>query len=131
MGDPTDNCLSIITTKDGGNTWKKMGCEDLVVVKKGEAAFAASNSNISIFNEHVWIASGGTRARVHHSSDKGASWEVFNTPIIQGKAMTGIYSISFFDEKMGIIFGGDWENKDYNEGNKAITPQRIDRYDRK
>ena len=121
MGDPTDNCLSIIITTDAGNSWKKIPCEILPKVEKGEVAFAASNSNISIYKDHVWIASGGKRARVFHSSDKGKTWEVFNTPILQGKAMTGIYSIDFFDEKIGIVFGGDWEHKDFNEGNKAIT----------
>ena len=121
MGDPTDGCLSIIITRDGGNNWKKLSCEDLPKVDKGEAAFAASNSNISIYKDHVWIASGGKKARVFYSANKGETWEVFNTPIIQGKAMTGIYSIAFFDENVGVVFGGDWENKDFNEGNKAIT----------
>ncbi len=35
--------------------------------------------------------------------------------------MTGIYSIDFFDETTGVIFGGDWEQQEFNEGNKAIT----------
>lgn len=121
IGDPTENCLSVILTRDGGNSWNKISCDNLPPVEKGEAAFAASNSNISIVKDHVWLASGGKRARVFHSPDKGVTWEVFNTPIVQGKAMTGIYSIAFFDEKTGIIFGGDWENKEFNEGNKAIT----------
>lgn len=121
MGDPTEGCLSIITTTDGGNTWNKISCDDLPEITKGEAAFAASNSNISIVDTHVWIATGGKRARVFHSADKGVTWEVFNTPIVQGKTMTGIYSIAFFDAQTGVVFGGDWENKDFNEGNKAIT----------
>lgn len=121
MGDPTAGCLSIIITNDGGTTWTKILCNKLPEVTKGEAAFAASNSNISIVNNHVWIATGGKRARVFHSGDKGATWEVFNTPIIQGNTMTGIYSIAFYDEKLGVVFGGDWDAKMFNEGNKAIT----------
>ena len=121
MGDPTDDCLSIIVTRDGGNTWTKILCDQLPKVEKGEAAFAASNSNIAVYGNHAWIVSGGKRARVFHSADRGKSWEVFDTPIVQGKAMTGIYSVDFWDENTGVIFGGDWENKDYNEGNKAIT----------
>ena len=121
MGDPTDDCLSIIITRNGGNTWSKLSCDILPKVEKGEAAFAASNSNIALYNNHVWIVSGGKKARVFHSEDRGMSWEVFETPIIQGKAMTGIYSIDFLDDNTGVIFGGDWENQDFNEGNKAIT----------
>ena len=121
MGDPTEDCLSVIITRDGGNTWNKLPCASLPKTESGEAAFAASNSNIALQGDHAWIVSGGKRARVFHSADKGISWEVFDTPIIQGKAMTGIYTVDFTDEQNGIIFGGNWEEKDYNEGNKAIT----------
>lgn len=121
MGDPTDTCLSIIKTTDYGSTWTKIPCSQLPKTFAGEAAFAASNSNIAIVNDNVWIVTGGKRARVFYSPDRGVSWEVFNTPIIQGKEMTGIYSVDFYDENLGVIFGGDWEDKSFNEGNKAIT----------
>lgn len=121
MGDPTEDCLSILITRDGGNSWKKTPCSELPKTEVAEAGFAASNTNIATVNDHVWIASGGKRSRVFHSPDKGVTWEVFDTPIVQGKAMTGIYSIAFYDEKTGVIFGGNWEDKDFNEGNKAIT----------
>lgn len=121
MGDPTDGCLSVIKTINAGATWQKLSCDILPEVKDGEAAFAASNSNIAIHKDNVWIVSGGKRARVFHSPDRGASWEVYNTPMIQGQTMTGIYSVDFYDEKVGVIFGGNWEEKDFNEGNKAIT----------
>ncbi|RMA64661.1 WD40/YVTN/BNR-like repeat-containing protein [Ulvibacter antarcticus] len=121
MGDPTAACLSIIVTRDGGNTWKKLSCDLLPKSEKGEAAFAASNSNIAIVGDHVWIATGGKKSRVFHSPDKAVTWEVFETPIVQGKVMTGIYSIAFYDELTGVVFGGNWEDKKFNEGNKAIT----------
>lgn len=121
MGDPTDDCLSILLTEDAGNTWRKLDCSILPSVEAGEAAFAASNSNIAVYGDHSWIVTGGKRARVFYSPDKGKSWEVFNTPIIQGKQMTGIYSVDFYNEKRGVIFGGNWEDKAFNEGNKAIT----------
>lgn len=121
IGDPINNCMSVIITRDGGNTWQKLNCDALPSVEKGEAAFAASNSNIAIHGDNAWVATGGKKSRVIHSADKGDTWEIYNTPILQGKAMTGIYSIDFFDAKHGIIFGGNWEDKAFNEGNKAIT----------
>src|SRR5690606_12649018 len=98
IGDPIDNCMSILITRDGGNSWEKLSCEILPKTERGEAAFAASNSNIAVYGNHAWVATGGKKARVMHTADKGKTWEVFDTPIIQGKAMTGIYSIDFFDE---------------------------------
>ncbi len=121
IGDPVADCMSIIITRDGGNSWEKISCENLPKVERGEAAFAASNSNIALFGNHAWVATGGRKSRVMHTTDKGKTWEVFDTPIVQGKAMTGIYSIDFRDENNGVVFGGNWEDKSFNEGNKAIT----------
>ena len=121
MGDPINGCLSIIITRDGGNTWNKISCQNLPPVFKGEAAFAASNTNIAVKGDKAWIATGGKRARIFYTADKGLSWEVFNTPIIQGDVMTGIYSVDFYNEELGVIVGGNWEKQDFNEGNKAIT----------
>jgi photosystem II stability/assembly factor-like uncharacterized protein len=90
MGDPTDSCLSIILTSDGGDSWTKIPCDRLPPSANNEAAFAASNSNIALIGDHAWIVSGGGRARVFHSPDRGETWEVFDTPIIQGGKMTGI-----------------------------------------
>lgn len=121
MGDPTDDCLSILITRDGGNSWRKMDCENLPEIEEGEAAFAASNTNIAIVGENAWIVTGGVKARVFHTSDKGLTWKVYNTPIVQGKNTTGIYSVAFYDEYNGIICGGDYLNKHGELANIAIT----------
>ena len=121
MGDPTEDCLSIILTKDGGNTWQKIPCNNLSKTEEGEAAFAASNGNIAIVGTNAWLVTGGKRARVFHTPDMGKTWKVYDTPIVEGGQMTGIYSVDFYDSKNGIIFGGDWSKKDDNIANKAIT----------
>lgn len=121
MGDPTEDCLSIIKTNDGGNTWTKISCDKLPKVAEGEAAFAASNTNIKVLENTVWIVTGGTKARVFKSVDLGETWEVYNTPIIQGNGPQGIYSVDFADENKGIIIGGDYSKPEENLKNKAIT----------
>ncbi len=121
IGDPIDGCFSLIITRDGGDTWSKVSCDKLPSVEEGEAFFAASNTSISIVGDYAWIVSGGERARVFRTNDKGVTWETFETPIIEGGVMTGIFSVAFLDDKNGIIFGGNWDDKDSNKGNKAIT----------
>jgi photosystem II stability/assembly factor-like uncharacterized protein len=121
VGDATDSCMSIIRTEDGGKTWLKTPCNEQLIIAKGEANFAASNTNISIFKNHCWIATGGKKARVFHSSDFGINWVNYPTPIVQGETMTGIYSIHFFNDSIGFIIGGNWEEKENNQTNKAIT----------
>ncbi len=121
MGDPTNGCISIIITRDGGNTWNKIPCSELPSAIEGEAAFAASDTNISIIGDHAWIATGGMASRVLYSPDKGHTWKVFETPIVQGTSTTGMYSIDFYDELNGFAIGGDYTDPEKNQANKIRT----------
>ena len=121
MGDPTEDCLSVIVTRDGGNSWNKLSCDQLPEAAEGEAAFAASNSNIAVQGEKTWIISGGKSSRVFYSPDKGKSWKVYETPIVQGESTQGAYSVDFYDEQNGIMIGGDYTAPQGNSANKAIT----------
>ncbi|WOD44303.1 WD40/YVTN/BNR-like repeat-containing protein [Hwangdonia lutea] len=121
IGDPTEDCMSIIITRDGGETWTKLSCDDLPKAKDGEAAFAASDTNIAIVGDNTWVATGGKASRVLYSPDKGKTWDVFETPIIQGLETTGIYSIDFYDDLNGFAIGGDYTKPDDNAANKIRT----------
>jgi photosystem II stability/assembly factor-like uncharacterized protein len=121
VGDPIEDCLSIIITHDGGNSWSKIPNSKLPKVFEGEAHFAASNTNIVIKGNDTWIVSGGKKSRVFYSSDKGNSWKTFETPIVQGKQMTGIFTADFYDQKNGCIAGGNYEEPNQNFENKAVT----------
>ena len=121
MGDPTENCLSVLITRDGGTTWNKVSCENLPKVVDGEAAFAASNTNLVVKGNETWMVSGGKKSRVFYSSNKGKSWSVVETPIVQGEAMTGIFTADFYDATNGFIAGGNYEKLQQNFGNKAFT----------
>ncbi|HEX8561477.1 MAG TPA: oxidoreductase [Flavobacterium sp.] len=121
IGDPVEECLSILITRNGGATWRKLSCSEVPKVVSGEAAFAASNTNIVVKGNSTWIVSGGVKARVYHSHDKGKTWSVTQTPIVQGKAMTGIFSADFYDKNFGFVAGGDYDDLKQNHANKAIT----------
>lgn len=121
MGDPTEGCISVIITRNGGKSWNKLDCESLPEAVDGEAAFAASNSNIAVYNDNTWIITGGMRSRVLYSPDRGRTWEVLETPLIQGEPTTGGYSIDFYDDNNGIIIGGDYTKPNETKANKAVT----------
>jgi len=121
MGDPTDDCISIIITRDGGDSWEKLPCDLLPKVKEGEAAFAASNTNIAIVGDETWIATGGKASRILYSADKGKTWKVYETPIVQGVETTGMYSVDFYDAQNGFAIGGDYSKAAINEANKIRT----------
>lgn len=121
IGDPTEDCLSILVTEDSGKTWNKIPCANLPKTVDGEAAFAASDTNVKIIDGVIFIVSGGKKSRLFKSVDKGKTWEVFETPIIQGQAMTGAFSMDFYNKKKGIIVGGNYEQQKDNSANKTIT----------
>ncbi|WP_452223379.1 WD40/YVTN/BNR-like repeat-containing protein [Lacinutrix chionoecetis] len=121
IGDPTDDCMSIIITRDGGNTWSKLSCDTLPKAKEGEAAFAASDTNIAIVGDKTWVATGGKASRILFSPDKGKTWEVFSTPIVQGLETTGMYSLDFYDDKNGFAIGGDYTKAGDSTANKIRT----------
>ena len=121
FGDPIDGRFSIITTDDGGNTWKKLAPESSPLANKNEAAFAASNSTLVVKKSNVWIATGGQSARIFKSKNYGKEWQVFASPIVQGDSMTGIFSMAFADSKNGFIVGGNFEKPSDRSKNKAKT----------
>lgn len=121
MGDPIENCLAVIKTNDGGKTWQKVNCDVLPKVSEGEAAFATSNTNLTIKGKSIFMVSGGKKSRVFVSKDFGATWKVYETPIVQGEEMTGIFTADFYNKKIGIIAGGNYMKQDQNWDNKAIT----------
>lgn len=121
MGDPMGNCLSFIKTTDGGISWEKISCDNLPKVEDGEGAFATSNTNLIVRGKSIFMVSGGKKSRVFVSNDFGKNWNVYNTPIIQGEEMTGIFTADFYDTKTGIIAGGNYLKQEQNFGNKAIT----------
>ncbi len=121
IGDPTEECMSIIITRDGGDSWVKLSCDDLPKTISGEAAFAASDSNIAIIGSHTWIATGGQTSRIMYSSDKGNTWEAIDTPIVQGLETTGMYSLDFYDALNGFAIGGDYTKAADSSANKIRT----------
>jgi photosystem II stability/assembly factor-like uncharacterized protein len=121
VGDPTENCPSFIQTINGGETWTKIPCSNLPKFIDGEAFFATSNTNLILKDDTIWLASGGKKSKIYRSQDKGTTWETFETPIIQGEAMTGIFTADFYDESIGFITGGNYEKPDQNFSNKAMT----------
>ena len=121
MSDPVDGKFVLINTKDG-ETWKPMDTDKMAAAKPGEAAFAASGTClITQGRNNVFLVSGGNDARVFRSVNRGLTWFVSDTPIVNGTSGSGIFSIAMFDAKNGVIVGGNYEKPDEVKGNLAFT----------
>jgi len=112
-----DNHLKLAVFKNG--KWNNFN--NIIILNEGEAAFAASNTNIASTKKYLWIATGGKASRILRMNLKNEEIEVFNTPFIQGESSQGIYSIDFYDDKFGIAVGGDYTKQADNVNNIAIT----------
>ena len=123
MSDPVGGKLVLVTTSDGGATWRRIPPDRLPPTLSGEASFAASGTCLAVDeSKHVWIATGGgARSRVFHSNDRGRTWKVADTPVRAGNASSGIFSIAFRDAITGVVVGGDYQQPHGESPNVAIT----------
>lgn len=121
IGDPMEDCMAFYLTDNEGENWRPISCSNLPELEEGEVAFAASNSNIVTKGKKGWVLSGGKTSRVYYTPNKGKRWRVFETPLISGKETTGGYTMDFYNERIGIIMGGDYTEPKRNKANKAIT----------
>jgi len=122
FGDPINHKMQLLRTQDGGLTWQNVSnlLKDPMAV--GEAGFAASGTTIKTAgNGKVWIATGGAVSKVYYSANYGNKWKVYKCPILQGESSTGAFSIDFFDDKNGIVVGGNYLKDKDNANNVLYT----------
>jgi len=117
--DKDNNLKLAVFNSKGKNKWYLI--ENELKLNPGEAAFAASNTNIASTKNYLWIATGGKASRILRLTFKREKFEIFNTPFIQGESSQGMYSIDFANDKFGIAVGGDYTKQDANANNIATT----------
>lgn len=108
--------------------------------KKGEAAFAASNSSLFLQWTYgtFWLATGGRGGsrvirRVLHGDDQFSHYGYASAkvPVAQGSDSAGIFALAFRPEPkvalkslafaVGIAVGGDYQKPDESAGTAAFT----------
>jgi photosystem II stability/assembly factor-like uncharacterized protein len=121
VSDSVDGKFPLIATSDGAS-WNPVAVKKMPAALPNEGAFAASGTCIATFGKNdVWFGTGGPAARVFHSSDRGGTWTVAETPILHGAASQGVFSILFWSDKEGVAVGGDYQNPTQAEQSSATT----------
>ncbi len=121
IADPIDGCIPLIKTIDAGDTWQLVDCGDETKEFQNEAFFASSNSNIAFVDNNLFIASGGIQSRILKYSTRKNSYKIISAPLLQGEKMGGIYSIAFYNKKIGAVVGGNYDKVDSAIACIAIT----------
>lgn len=126
VGDPVPDPqgqlkFELIATDDGMH-WNPLPSAHLPAALVSEGAFAASGTCIATQGKNnVWFVTGGSAARVFHSSDRGQTWSATETRITHGPDSAGIFSIAFRDSRHGVIAGGDYKQPTQGSANLAFT----------
>lgn len=100
--------LVVIRTTDG-ETWQRIPPSGLPAARGSEGGFAASGTCLVVgAGRRAWIGTGaGDTARVIRTTDAGDSWTAVEVPIVSGSGTSGIFSLTFFDQRSGLALGGD------------------------
>jgi photosystem II stability/assembly factor-like uncharacterized protein len=106
FGDPLNGMLQVFSSNNYGNTWQQDTSVYLKELNPIEAGFAASGTSILFNNGNVYISLGGNQARIF---SKKSTWQTTNTPMAQGGASKGIYSLDFHSN-IGVAVGGQYDN---------------------
>src|SRR5216684_2503171 len=121
LSDSVDGKFPLLITSDG-EAWTELQPKSMPAALPNEGAFAASGTCIATFGRSdVWFGTGGPAARVFHSSDRGQSWTVAETPILHGAATQGVFSLAFWTAKDGVAVGGDYKEPAKGERTAAFT----------
>ncbi len=121
VGDPINNNIFLLNTKDKGNTWQEVSVEYFKGrVIPGEAFFASSSTNMTHSKDVLFMVSGGIASRLWINGSPT------NIPIIQGAKSTGANSIAISpDQNKILIVGGDFTKDTVKNDNFLCLIKKV------
>jgi photosystem II stability/assembly factor-like uncharacterized protein len=122
VGDPIGGRFFILSSDDGGRSWRRAPSESRPLAQQGEGAFAASGSSLVMHGAtHAWIGTGVRVARVFRTAEAGKTWTVATAPLADATPSSGVFAVSFADALRGVAVGGDYDKATQREGTAAVT----------
>jgi photosystem II stability/assembly factor-like uncharacterized protein len=122
FGDAIGRHLVILLTDDQGEHWRQLDTTLLPNVLENQGGFAASGSCLQTFGDSaVIIGLGGPEATLLVSENRSVSWKKKRAPLSAGTNSSGIFSFSFFDDKLGLMAGGDYTSDAASKNSIALT----------
>ena len=91
MGDPINGEFEIYRTVNGGTNWTLVAGANIPNPLTGEFGYTRQ---IEVVGNNVWFST--NKGRIFHSTDKGATWVVYTSPILDfgGANISGVFSFS-------------------------------------
>jgi photosystem II stability/assembly factor-like uncharacterized protein len=134
VGDPVDGGFVVVTVQDRGDYMYQDG-NDKIWAASGQSAFAASNSSLMLganleqgHSTDAWFGTGGrTAARVYrqvvdrYSDVVMPRWVATPVPVASGNDSSGVFSLAFRNQQLGMAVGGDYQKPGVSSGTAAWT----------
>ena len=111
LSDPVDGQWLLLETFNGGRDWLKV--EHAPKALEKEAAFAASNGSLALWDTHLWLGTGGatTSPKDNLLQWDGDRWQRKTSSIASGES-AGVFAIHFWSSDLGVALGGDYKQED-------------------
>ncbi len=119
QGDPIGGEFELYTTTDGGTTWNAVAGANIPNPLTGEYGYTRQ---IEVVGDNVWFTT--NNGRIYHSTDRGYTWTVYNSPISDFGGATVNGNLSFTDGTTGIIVDNSsnvWKTTDAGATWTAVT----------
>jgi photosystem II stability/assembly factor-like uncharacterized protein len=126
LGDPVDGFYTIMKTRDGGKSWRRIAKNRLPKMRSKEAAFAASGNTLIITTKNQsWAITGGFSASAYFSNDRGENWKRMEVPLHSASQTSGGYALATNAKGDVFALGGDYLERAAKYPNLA----RLDKAD--
>jgi len=112
VGDAINDAMALLRTSDGGKHWERIPPDSLPRALPGEGSFAASGTCIATRSSgRAWIVmNNAEHSRLLRTDDFGAHWRIDTLPLTTRDGV-GAQSVSFRDDRHGIVLGGGYAAK--------------------
>ncbi|MEV7419766.1 oxidoreductase [Streptomyces sp. NPDC089919] len=127
VSDPVDGRFRMLSTADGGRSWRVLPDAGMPAALPGEAGFAASGQClVSSGPADAWLATGGgATGRVLHTRDRGRTWTAATTTVPAGEGAKGVFGLAFrgrgYGAAQGLAVGGDYRKDQVSPLAAAVT----------
>jgi len=118
QGDPINGEFELYVTNDGGDNWDLVPGSGIPNPLNGEYGYTRQ---IEVVGDNVWFTT--NKGRIYHSTDKGNTWLVYDSPISDFGSAEVNGDTSFSDANNGIIV--DNSGNVYRSTNSGVSWNQV------